>query len=409
MKTFEYTARSATGNRITGVAEANTKSEALLRLRDDELIVETLEEVGGTQDIDLRLGSKKTKEKSLSVTCNQFAILLQAGLPIVRTLQLIASQTEDKTLRSILEDAADDVAAGYSLADSLEKNGDGLPTTFIESIRAGEESGSLETVFRRLKTYYETVSRTKAKVKSAMIYPTFVMVIAVLVVAIIMIFAVPVFKSTFESLGGDMPAITQFVIDSSDFWVNWWWLVALVVLAAIIGVKLGKRNDRFRLFWSQLGIRIPGLNTQLPVIGRINLMNAASEYAGTMSVMMSAGLPIVRAVGVTARSMSNYYMAHSLENTLPELEAGKPLASCLKAEGTMPELAIEMTAVGEQTGALETTMEVIAEYYDNEVETASARAMSVLEPIIIVILAVIVFVLLLSVYLPMFSMYGSIA
>ena len=403
MKTFNYTARSSEGGQVTGVAEANTREEAVRALRDDGLIIVRIDEVGsGKRDLDLRLGSKKTKEKSLGIVCDQFAILLRAGLPIVRTLQLIANQAEDKTLAKILSEAADDVAAGYSLADSLEKHGDGLPTTFTESIRAGEESGALEVVFRRLSKYYEKSSRTKAKVKSAMIYPTFVMVIAVIVVAIIMIFAVPVFKSTFEGMGNDLPAITQFVISSSDFWVHWWWLVAIVIAAIIIGIKLAKRNDAFRLWWSKIGIKVP-------VLGRINLMSAASQYSGTMSVMMSAGLPIVKAVGVTARSMTNYYMGRSLENTLPGLEAGKTLAQCLKEENTMPELAIEMTAVGEQTGALENTMEVISEYYDNEVETSTARAMSILEPMIIVVLAGIVFFLLLSVYLPLFSMYGSVS
>ena len=406
MKTFNYTARAATGNIVSGVEEANTREGAIQQLRDQGLIVQSITESGGSRDIDLRIGSKKTKEKSLSIMCNQFAILLKAGLPIVRTLRLISDQTEDKTLKKILADAAEDVSAGYGLADSLEKNGSGLPTTFIESIRAGETSGSLEIVFRRLKTYYEKVSRTKAKVKSAMIYPTFVMIIAVAVVAIIMIFAVPVFKTTFESMGGELPAITQFVIDSSNFWTNYWWLIVVIILAIVVGIKVGQKNDAFHMKWAKLGLRIGKIKT--PVLGRINLMNAASQYAGTMSVMMAAGLPIVKAVGVTARSLDNYYMARSLERTIPELEAGKPLAACLKAEGTMPDLAIEMTAVGEQTGALESTMEVIAEYYDNEVETASARALSVLEPIIIVILAVIVFVLLLSVYLPLFTMYGSI-
>lgn len=409
MKTFNYIARSLEGGQVTGVAEANTQDEAIRQLKDSSLIVESISEVGGgSRDIDLKLGARKAKEKALAILCNQFAILLQAGLPIVRTLQLLADQTEDKTLKLVLKEAADDVAAGYSLADSLEKNGSGLPVTFIQSIRAGEESGSLETVFLRLKTYYEKTSRTKAKVKSAMIYPTFVMVIAVLVVAIIMIFAVPVFRDTFASMGTEMPAITQFVIDSSDFWVHWWMVVLFVIILAIIGVKVAKKNDAFHLMWSKLGIELPFGGFKTPIVGRINLMNAASEYAGTMSVMMTAGLPIVRAVGVTARSMSNYYMAQSLENCVPELEAGKPLAACIKAEGTLPELAVEMTAVGEQTGSLEHTMEVIAEYYDNEVETATARAMSVLEPTIIVVLAVIVFVLLLSVYLPMFTMYGGV-
>lgn len=409
MKTFNYIARSLEGGQVTGVAEANTQDEAIRQLKDSNLIVERITETSsGSRDIDLKLGTRKAKEKSLAILCNQFAILLQAGLPIVRTLQLLSDQTEDKTLKQVLKEAADDVAAGYSLADSLEKNGSGLPVTFIQSIRAGEESGSLETVFLRLKDYYEKTSRTKAKVKSAMIYPTFVMVIAVIVVAIIMIFAVPVFKSTFESMGTEMPAITQFVINCSNFWVNWWMVVLIAVILIVVGVKVAKKNENFRLAWSKLGIELPFGGIKTPIIGRINLMNAASEYAGTMSVMMAAGLPIVRAVGVTARSMSNYYMGKSLENTMPELEAGKPLATCLKAENTLPELAIEMTAVGEQTGALEHTMEVIAEYYDNEVETATARAMSVLEPAIIVVLAVIVFVLLLSVYLPMFTMYGGI-
>ncbi|MBQ9041562.1 MAG: type II secretion system F family protein [Eggerthellaceae bacterium] len=404
MKTFNYSARALEGGgQVTGVAEANTREEALRQLRDNGLIVEQISEVGDSKrDLDLRLGGGKTKEKELSITCNQFAILLQAGLPITRTLELIANQTEDKTLQKVLKEAADEVAAGYSLADSLEKHGDGLPTTFIESVRAGEESGSLDTVFRRLSTYFEKSSRTKAKVKSAMIYPTFVMVIAVVVVAIIMIFAVPVFSQTFEGMGQELPAITQFVVASSDFWVHWWWLVALLIFAAVIGVKLAKQNDAFHLKWSELGIRIP-------VLGRINTMNAASQYAGTMSVMMSAGLPIVKAVAVTARSMTNYYMGRSLENILPDLEAGKPLAACLRAENKLPELAIEMTAVGEQTGSLETTMEVISEYYDNEVETSTSRAMSILEPMIIVVLALIVFVLLLSVYLPLFGMYGGVS
>ena len=401
MKTFEYVARSSAGGQVSGVAEANTREEAVRQLRDSGLIIETITESGGSaHDIDLKLGSRKAKEKSLSVVCDQFAILLRAGLPIVRTLELIANQTEDKTLKGILEEAAEEVAAGYSLADSLAKHGDGLPTTFIESIRAGEESGALEIVFQRLSSYYEKSSRTKAKVKSAMIYPAFVMVIAVVVVAIIMIFAVPVFTSTFDQMGGELPAITQFVVDSSDFWVHWWWLVGILIAAVVIGVQVAKKNDAFRLKWSQLGIVVP-------VLGRINLMSAASQYSGTMSVMMAAGLPIVKAVGVTARSLTNYYMGKSLEDSLPDMEAGKPLSACLRAANKFPELAVEMTAVGEQTGALENTMEVISEYYDNEVETATARAMSILEPMIIVVLAVIVFVLLLAVYLPLFTMYDN--
>jgi len=397
------------GGLVEGVAEANTRSEAIAQLRENGLIVEKIEESADTKHkVGFSFGSKKVKEKSLSVLCNQFAILLQAGLPIVRTLELLADQTEDKVLQKVLYEASNEVAAGYSLSDSLAKHGEGLPTTFIESVRAGEESGSLETVFDRLKLYYEKTSQTKAKVKSAMIYPAFVMIIAVIVVFIIMIFAVPVFRSSFASLGTELPAVTQFVIDTSDFFVAWWWLILAIIGIIVVGVKLGKRNERFHLWWSKLGIWLPFGGIRTPVLGRINLMNSASEYAGTMSVMMSAGLPIVRAVGVTAKSMNNYYMGQSLARTMVDLEAGRPLAACLDKEGTLPQLAREMTAVGEQTGALESTMNVVSEYYDSEVEIATQNAMALLEPMIIVFLAVIVFVLLLSVYLPLFTMYGNI-
>ena len=400
MKTFNYKARTEAGGAVTGVAEANTRDEAILNLKDAGLIVESIAEAGGEHDIDLRLGGRKTKEKSLAIMCNQFAIILTAGMPIVRTLQLVANQTEDKSLKVILNDVADEVSAGYSLADSFAKHGTGLPTTFIETVRAGEASGSLDVVFRRLSEFYEKSSKTKSKVKSAMIYPSFVIGIAIVVIAIIMLFAVPTFTSTFASMGVQLPWITQFMIDSSAFWTHNILFIIGLVIVLIIAVKVAKRNDEFRLKWSRIGVR-------LPVLGRISLMNAASQYSGTMGVMMEAGLSVINAVSVTARSMSNYYMGHELASTQADLESGKPLATCLAKIGIFPELVTEMTGVGEQTGSLEHTLSVLSEYYDNEVETASARALSILEPLIIVILAVIVCGILLAVYLPMFSLYGS--
>lgn len=409
MKTFNYIARYREGGEVNGVIEANTRDEAIRQLRDTNLIIVQISEVGdSSRDVNLRIGGRKAKEKELSVMCNQFAILLKAGLPIVRTLQLIADQTDDKTLKKVLENVADDVAAGYGLADSFVKHGKSLPTTFTESVRAGESSGSLDAVFLRLKDYYEKSSRSKAKVRSAMVYPTFVIVIAVIVVAIIMIFAVPVFRTTFDSFGGELPAITQAVIALSDFFVGYWWVLILIVGALFILVKVLKKNERFRLAWSKMGVELPILHIPTPVIGRVNLMGSTSQYAGTMGVMMASGMPITKAVDVAAKSMGNYYLAHSVAETLPELEAGKSLATCLQVRNTLPSLAIEMTAVGEQTGSLEHTLSVISEYYDNEVEVATARALAVLEPCIIVVLAVIVFMLLLSVYMPMFTMYGSI-
>lgn len=400
MKTFKYSARSKSGAGIEGLVEANTEDEAIRHLKDGGFIVEAIESTGDRTSIDLRLVRRRAKEKSLGIVCTQFGIILEAGMPIVRSLELVAHQTEDRVIKDILRDVADDVSAGYGLADSFVKHGRGLPSTLVEGVRAGEESGNLDIVFRRLGNYYEKMSKTRSKVKSSMVYPCFVLVVAVVVIAIIMAFAVPVFKTTFSQMGINLPWITKFVVDSSDFFLgNIAFIIGAIVLM-FIAIRVALKNEAFRLRWSRIGV-------SLPVIGRINLMGSAGQYAGTMGVMLEAGLPVVEAVGVTARSMSNYYMSHALASTQVDLEAGKPLADCLAKTGVFPELVQEMTGVGEQTGSLTRTLSVLASYFDNEAELASSRALSVLEPVVIVLLAVVVCGILLAVYLPIFSLYGN--
>lgn len=402
MKTFTYTARHQEfGDIHEGVQEANTKDEAIAQLKEQGLIVSKIEEVQTQHDLDLRIGSRHAKDESLAIMCNQFAIILRAGLPIVHTIRLISDQTEDKTLKKILKDVSDEVSAGHGLAASFEKYGNGLPTTFIETVRAGEDSGNLDTVFERLSSYYEKSAKSKNKVKSAMIYPTFVLVVAVVVVAVIMVFAVPTFKTTFESMNIELPLPTLIMIATSDFMVQWFLVIIAVIVACVVAVKVLKRqSEAFHLRWSEWG-------TKIPVVGKINVMNNAAQYASTMSIMMTAGLPIVQAVDITSKTLSNYFMAHALASTEPALESGKPLAESLSKTQAFPELVVEMTGVGEDTGTLEGTLEVIADYYDSEVEKNTSRAVSLLEPITIVILAGIVVMVLLAVYLPMFSLYSN--
>ncbi len=401
MKAYKYTARSSYGAKVDGVIEANTKDEAIAILKDDGMIVHSIEASGGEHDIDLRLGGKKTKEKTLAVMCNQFGIILDAGLPIVRTLELVAGQTEDKSLKAILGEVANEVAAGYELADSFIKYGPNLPTTFIESIRAGEQSGNLSLVFQRLADFYRKSSETKGKVKSALMYPAFVMVVAVIVVGVIMIFAVPTFKTTFEGMGTEMPLPTQILIGMSDFLSKFWWVILLIGGAIFGGIQLAKKkNEAFHLKWSEIG-------TKLPVMGKINTMGSSSQYASTMAVMMEAGLSTPRAVEVTSRTLANYYMGYKLSSIVPDLEAGKPLAECMAGTEAFPRLVTEMTGVGEQTGELEHTLQVVSDYYDFETQEATSRAIALIEPAIIVVLAAVVCLVLLAVYLPMFSIYGA--
>ena len=402
MKTFKYTARSQEGTAVDGVIEANTQDEAIELLKGEGLIVSAIEESGKTTDIDLRLGSRRVKDKTLSVVCKQFSIILKAGIPIVRALQLVGDQTQDKTLKEILRLCADDVAAGYPLADSFEKHGTALPPTFIETVRAGESSGNLEVCFDRLAAYYEKTSKARSKVTNAMIYPIFVLIVAVVVVAVLMVFAVPTFKSTFDNMGQELPGLTKAMIATSDFFVNDWMVIVGVIAGVVIAWKVAKaRSEDFRLWVARMA-------TRLPVLGAINSMNATAQYAGTMAVMMQAGLPVVQAVEVTARSISNYYMATALAATQPDLEAGKPLGESMKRTEAFPDLVVEMTTVGEDTGSLESTLNVMSEYYDNEVANATQRAPSIREPATIVFLGLIVGAILLAVYTPMFPLETSV-
>ena len=400
MRAFNYKGRSVSGARVDGVIEANTTEGAVEKLRETGLIVESVDEAGPRGGADLRLGSARTRDKELSIMCNQFAIILQAGMPIVRTLELVAGQTADKTLKKVLGEVASDVSAGYSLADSFSKHGKDLPNTFVESVRAGEASGTLEQVFSRMGAYYERSSKAKSKAASALIYPAFICVLAVIVIGIIMAFAVPVFARTFEAMNMELPAVTRFLINASHWWSKYFLVVLIVIVVAFLALQLAKRNASFRESWSKLGLSVP-------VLGKISENNGAHQYASTMSMMMSAGLPVTDAIDVTARSMSNAHMASSLSSIKMDVEAGKPLATGLAKTEAFPNLVVEMTGIGEETGTLEHTLDVMADYYANEVETTSARALSLLEPIIIIVLAAIVCLILLAVYLPMFSMYGG--
>ncbi len=406
MNAYSYKARSSGGTVVEGLLEANTRDEAVDRLRTEGLIVTSIRETGDTaHDINLSLGGRKTKEKALAILCNQFAIILEAGMPIVRTMELVAAQCEDKTLKEILDKVADEVAAGYPLADSFAKNGPNLPTTFIETIRAGEASGGLDSAFRRLSKYYEKSSSTKDKTKSALMYPSFVVVVAVIVVAVIMIFAVPTFKATFEGMGQELPLPTQILIGMSDFLTKFWWVIAAVIVLIFIGFHFALKNEQFHLAWSRLGV------SEVPrwpqIIRKINRMSNAAQFASTMSTMISAGLPVIQATEVTSRVLTNYWMGHRLAECIPDLESGKTLYTCLRNTEAFPDLVCEMTNVGEQTGQLEHTLDVVSDYYDNEVETATNNALALLEPAIIVFLAVFAVLVLLAVYLPMFGMYGA--
>ena len=400
MQTFKYTAISKDGATVNGVVEAFDEYAAVAKIKETCTLVTKITEVKETKRQAKPLFGQRVKEKELAIVCSQFAIILNAGMPIVHAVELIAEQTDSKQMKKLLTAVAADVSEGIGLAHSFESQDVELPVTFIETVRAGEESGTLPQAFQRLHDYFDRSAKLKGKIQAAMTYPLFTVVVAILVVAVIMIKAVPTFVSSFSAMGTELPLPTRILIAMSNFFVHWWWLLALIIVAALIGWQLWGHSEQGRL-------KQHALKLKLPVLGKLNLMRAASQYASTMTTLLAAGISIQNAVSVTAKVLDNASVGHQLAEQLPRLEEGKPLSECLKSCPSIPPMLVDMTGVGEETGTMESTLEVIAEYYNSETELRSQKAVSLLEPIIICLLALVVLLILLAVYLPMFTLYGS--
>ncbi len=402
MPMFRYKALSSDGAKVSGVVNAYDRYQAVNQIKEDGSVVLSVEQVFSLPNTGLDLlGEQRVSDKQLSLVCSQFAIILRTGLPVVRAVELIYEQTGERRFKALLKDVAEDVASGYGLAASFENKGKKLlPTTFIETVRAGEESGTLPESFEKLKVYYSRSAQVKSKAASAMMYPLFLMALAAVVIAIIMVFAMPTFVSVFESIDIELPGLTLGIIAVSNFFAGWWWVVAMLILAAIIGVKLYMKSENGSLQTSKLLLRLPAL-------GRVNRMKAASQFANTMSTLLTAGIPLIRAVEIAARVLDNSYIGRQLGAITPFLEEGRGLGEQLRSLGLFPSMLCEMTVMGEDTGSLESTLDTIGTYYDMETETASNRALSMLQPAITLIMGVFIGILVIGLYLPMFNMYAG--
>lgn len=400
MANFKYKAISTSGENVNGVVEATDQMAAVAKIKQTCSIILEIQEVQGPE-IDFKPRGKKIDEKLLSLMCDRFAIILSVGLPIVKAVDMLAGQMEDKALKGILKKASKDVAMGRTLSSSFSETKGFFPVTFIESVRSGEESGNLAETFRRMQTFYDKTSKTKQKVISSLTYPALTMVVGFIVMIIIMVVAVPSFTSSFKRMGTELPAITQFVIDLSQFFINYGILMIFLLAAIILGCKMYQRTEKGAEFFAAVTLMIP-------IVGNIIQLSAASQFAHTMAMMLTSGMPILNCIETSGKSIGNYVMRRDILAAAGGVEEGKSLSSCMEKSKYLPSMLVEMVAMGESTGTLETTLVAIAGYYDNEVDVNTSRAVSVLEPAIICVLAVFVVVVLFSVYLPMFSMYGGI-
>ena len=401
--TFKYTALSLNGEKVSGVIEGYNELDAVSRIKQTCSVVLKITPVAekGTGFLNMDIGGNKLNSKAFTLMCSQFAIILRSGIPIARTVELIGEKTTDKPLKKLLKAVAQDVEAGRSISASFSDHGSKLlPTTFLETLRAGEASGNIDKAFESMYHHYDKQVKMRAKVKSAVSYPVFVLIVAIVVVIILMVKVVPTFLVIFESYDAELPLPTRMLIAISNFFRDYIVVMILIAAVAIIAYKIYGNTEAGRL-------KIAELKLKIPVLGNIGTLNAASQFANTMAMMLQAGLTITNAISITAKVIDNYYISQEVGKLAGKIEEGHSLGTCMRELTCMPDILIDMTAVGEETGELESTLNTISGYYDNELEMATDAAMKKLEPTLLVGLAVVAGFIVIAIYMAMFSMYSA--
>ena len=402
MATYKYTAISKDGVKVSGVVEGFNEFDAVDRIKQDCDIVLKLTEVEEKKPglLSMEIGGNRLNAKAFSLMCAQFSIILQSGIPIGRTVRLIGDKMTDKKLKGILKKVAEDVEAGRSVAASFqERGGKLLPAVFIETIRAGEESCNLSKAFETMYQHYDKQVKMRAKVRNALIYPVFVLALAVVVVIVLMVKVVPTFMDIFASYDAELPLITQSLILISNFFRKYIFLIIVVFAAIALIFKLYANTEKGRMNVAKLALKIP-------VLGNVSLLSAASEFAANLTTLIGAGLQLTRAVSITARVINNYYISQCVGKMTSRLEEGHTLGECMREVDCLPDILVDMTAVGEETGELESTLHTVSGYYESELDMAVQDVLKKLEPTLLIGMAVIAGYIVLAVYIAMFQMYS---
>jgi type IV pilus assembly protein PilC len=399
MPTFEWKGTARNGQTQTGVLVADSKDAVINMMRRQQIVVTAVKEKG--KEIALPKFGGKVPPQQIAIFTRQFSVMIDAGLPLVQCLEILGSQQEHKVFKRTLIQVRQDVESGSNLADAMRKHPKVFNDLFTNMVAAGEAGGILDTILQRLATYIEKSVKLNAQVKSAMIYPVAVISIAVIVVMIILWKVIPVFASLFESLGAELPMPTRVVIALSNFIGDFWWLITILAIAFVIFIR--RYHDTYK------GKRVlDNIMLKAPVLGLLLRKIAVARFCRTLSTLTSSGVPILDGLQITARTAGNSIIEDAIMATRKSVEEGKTISEPLGDTDVFPPMVVQMIAVGEQTGALDTMLSKIADFYEDEVDIAVAGLMKLLEPVLIAFLGVAIGGIVIAMYMPMFSLISQI-
>lgn len=399
MATYVYTVRDRAGKSISGELEGDNEGTVSAKLRQMGYVIVNLKrkDVG----LNIQLGSKrpkKVKSKDLTIFSRQFATMVNSGLSLTKCLSILSAQSESPGLRVIVADVQKDVEGGQSLSDSLTKHPKAFPPIFVNMVRAGETGGVLDEVLMRVAEHFEKENNLKAKVKSAMAYPAAMFSMSMLILFAMLTFVVPVFVSMFAQLGGELPLPTQILVNMSDFIRTKWFIIIGVVVGAVYGLRTYKATKGGKF-------RVDTIKIHLPVVGKLIMKVALARFTRTFGTLISSGVPILSALDIVADTAGNEVVAQAVKKTRAGIKEGETISKPLSESAVFPPMVVQMIAVGEETGALDSMLNKIADFYDAEVAAGVDALTSLLEPLMIAFMGGIIGAIIIALYMPMFKMF----
>lgn len=402
MAVYSYLAIDKNGKELKGNVDAETRADALTNLRQAGELVISIEEVGAlNRDIQISFLSKTPKARDLSVFCRQFVSIVSAGVPLATALQMLGEQTENSMLAKAALECKKSIEKGETLSVAMSAWPKVFPSMFVTMVEAGEASGSLDVSFARMAAQFEKEAKLKQTIKKATVYPTVIAIIATLAVALLLTFVVPTFESVLAELGVELPAITAFVLAVSAFLQKRFYVIIIAVLVLVFGLRYFKKTVTGQLFFGKLEL-------VMPLFGDLAKKTASARMARTLENLLGSGLPLVDALSIVSNTMPNIYFKKALLAAREAVMLGSPLAAQFVRSALFPPLVQHMLGIGEETGSIEEMLSKLADYYEEEVEGATERLMAALEPAIIVVLAVVVGTIIISILMPIASMYSGL-
>ncbi len=400
MARFKYTGRDRTKKR-SGTITAGSKREALAKLREEGIRTTEIFEVPETLlTKEISIGNP-VKLQHLVIYLRQFATLLKAGVSVVESTNILAKQTESKALRKALLDIEAELREGNQLSHASAKHDKIFSTMYINMIKAGEAGGNMDETLERLADHYEKQHNTRQKVVAALTYPAVIAVIAIGVVIFLLVSVVPTFVGMFADFGGELPGITKFVLGASEFMQGYWWLILLFFIAITISFVFVKRNKKSKYYLDYAMLR-------MPIFGKLMQKAVLARMTRTLSSLFTSSVPILQALSIVENVVENEVVSRVVRESRDALEAGQSMTGPMKQHWAFPPLVTQMISIGEETGSLDGMLGKVADFYEKEVETSTEQLKSLIEPIMIVILAGLVGTIVTSIMIPMFDIFNHV-